>query len=284
MKRIIAMILAICTLLCLTACSSFGDAEKTNKETIKFDLSQYTDNGVLSCGLVWVTKEVSDWDKEVEMQFAYLDADGNIKSPWFSLDTYREAKDFSNGYVVLIERATFEENYDYSNCVVYNTNFQQVARLNCQIPPISGAYITNFDTQGYAYALGYDSSIDDDMLYWIDSSGLHKFEKPDRLSFSSLDEYDLNRFKMSNNHFVIVSGSNDPKYLYTNIAYIYNSNGKLKLDIEGAMRKHIDEFAITSAEVLDDNTVKFYFYGANKKRYVCTMNFNGDFVQSPKEV
>ena len=249
-------------------------------EKIRFDLSQYEDHGRLSCGLVWVTKEFSDWDEEPIMKFAYLDADGYVKSSWFSLDEYRTPRDFSNGYVII---TTFEVTEDHSNCVVYNTQFQRIASLNCKISPHEEPCISNFDNQGYSYAVGYDLNTDEEMLYWIDSSGLHEFQKNDRYSFGAIDERKLNEFKVSNNHFVIVSGSNDPNYLYTIIAHIYDSNGKLMLDIEEAMSKHSEDFAITSAEVLDNNTVKFYFYGTNKKRYVCTMNFSGDFVQSPEE-
>lgn len=284
-KKITTVFLLICLLWGVCACSTDSGLGKSKKETIKFDLSQYEDHGVLSCGLVWVTKEVSDWNKEPEVKFAYLDAEGNIKSPWFSLNKYREAVNFTNGYVILIERSVFKEGFDYSKCVVYNTEFKEIAKLNCRILPNSSAVISNFDTQGDAYAVGYDSS-SDDVLYWIDRSGAHKFEKTDSGSLSLLEKNDLNRFKRvfkSNNYFVIISGSNNPEYLYTTIACIYDGNGRLVLDIEAAMRKRMDDFAITSAEILDEKSVKFYFYGANKKRYVCTMNFKGDFIKSPKE-
>ena len=265
--------------------SQYEDHTQSPDETINFELSQYENHGTLSCGLIWVEKEVSDWNKKGERMFAYLDNNGNIKSQWFSLNAYQSAKDFKNGYVILIEKSSFKKKSDYyCNCIVYNTEFQEMATLNCQKPLLSKALITDFDSQGYAYALGYDNQTEGDMLYWIDSTGVHKFEKPDRLSFFMVDEYVLNSIRVSNGYFVVVHGSPDPKYLYTTIAIIYNQNGDFVFDIEQAMRKYVDEFAIISAVVLNDSTVNFYFYGANEKLYVCTMDFNGNFVQSPIEV
>ena len=249
---------------------------------VNFDLTKYKEHGNLACDRIWVIKEFSDWNTEVEEKFAYFDNNGNQISQWFSLKEYQHPRDFSNGYVIIIERATFEKIYDYSNCLVYNTNFYQVASLNCRNPNTAPHYITDFDSQGYSYALGYDHDKKDATLYWIDGNGAHAFEEG-KYSYAMVDKYVLQNFKVSNNYFVTVCGSSDPNYLYTNIARIYNKRGALVLDIEDAMGKYSDDYAITSATVSNDKNVKIYFYGANKKRYVCVMDFNGNFVEAPTE-
>ena len=276
MKKIILFLVIGCMLLCLSSCGVNTDSN----ETIKFDLSNYNAHGELSCGLIWVEKTVSDWNKESERQFAYFDANGNQRSKWFSFNDYLDPQDFSNGYVIVSERA-----YEHSDCIVYDTNFQEIASFTCNVDDFIGInpYVTSFDEQGYAYALGYTLTYGN-VLYFIDSNGLHMFENPERESYTMIDIDDLYRIKKTNNHFVFVSGSSDTSYLYTIIAHIYDINGELVLDIEEAMETHIEDFSITSAEVLENNTVKFYFYGVNKKRYVATMDFNGNFVKYPQEV
>ena len=261
----------------------FNSRLENRTEINDLDLSQYKDHGELSCGRIWVIKEDSDWNEDVEEKFAYLDTDGNIVSEWFSLNKYRFPRDFVNGYVIVIEEETFERIYDYSNCAIYDINFNQIASLNCRYPRSSGPYITDFDYQGYAYALGYDHSIKDDALYWIDQDGVHIFEEGRYANTIMVDEYVLRYFKMSNNYFVAACGSSDPDYLYTHIACVWNKKGKLVLDIEEVLHNYADDFAVTSAEVLENNRVRVYFYGTNKKEYVCTMDFKGNFVESPTE-
>lgn len=273
--------LLVLATLFLTGCGS----QKFDEERINFDLSEYNDHGNLSCGLIWVQKTESTWDSVPQDYFAYFDTDGNRKSEWFSCNEY-QPEDFQNNYVVLRgERRAFEDIWDYYRCTVYNKSFYKITSLYCRKPAVSSCYISDFDTQGYSFAVAYDEMQKDDVLYWIDAQGEHIFQDPiDGAAYSStssIDEYSLRKFKYSNDYFVLVDGSSDPNYLYTKIAQIYDKSGRFILDIEYQMQKHTEECAITRAEVLDDNVVEFYFYGMDKNRYACIMDFNGEFIKTP---
>lgn len=283
LKRGLVVIVAlIMFVLTFSACGDNevgNDANVTKENTINFDLSQYTSYGELSCGRIWVKRIVGDWDQEKQEQFAYLDSNGNAISPWFSSDKYESPRNFANGYVVLVENKRLGNPNNYSNCIVYNTYFKKVASLICKKGTMEKGYITDFDEQGYAYALGYDETIDDSALYWIDSAGAHKFYALNRDSDTVINRSALECFYVSNNYFVLVASN--AEYMYTEIACIYDASGKFVFSIEDAMRNYIEEFAITKTEVLGSDRVKFNFCGLDREEYVCTMDFNGNFVEEP---
>ena len=295
MKKVFVSVFTLLVLatLFLVGCGSqkFDSDRESHKgasvseERINFDLSEYNDHGNLSCGLIWVKKTESTWNSAPQDCFAYFDANGTQKSRWFSCDEYWP-EDFQNNYVVLRgAKRAFEDNWDYHRCIVYNKSFSEITSLYCRMPALSPCYISDFNTQGYSFAVAYDEKRKDDVLYWIDAQGEHIFQDPiDSEAYpptTMVDEYSLGKFKYSNDYFVLVDGSGDPDYLYTKIAQIYDKNGNFILDLEHQMRKHTEDCAITSAEVLDDNIVEFCFYGMDKNKYICVMDFDGNFIKTP---
>ncbi|MBO5040371.1 MAG: hypothetical protein J6D09_04650 [Clostridia bacterium] len=276
-KRLIVSMLSICTLMCLTACTLRGlinTPDESSKETIKFDLSQYYSHGELRCGLVWVVKETSNWDSEKEYHYAYFDAEGNIKSPWFE-GSY--PSNFTNNYVII---KTHEK--DYSYYTVYDTSFKEL----CHTPPVNGfteIWGTDIYKNVYIRATNHDADRDvyEQTLYWIDTDGLHEFERVSQLDFFD----DFWAIDSSNGFFVIVNYRHDPHIgHYTTIACIFDRTGKFVLDIQEALEEQSKipaSFDVKSAEVIANNCIKVFFYGVDNKLYVATMNFDGEFIGKP---
>ena len=96
MKKMVLLFMVFNMLLSVVGCSNVNiDSNDTSETPVNFDLTQYDAHGELSCGLIWIEKTESSYDKAPETSFAYLDISGNVKSPWFSSKDYQK-NDFFN--------------------------------------------------------------------------------------------------------------------------------------------------------------------------------------------
>lgn len=133
MKKIVIFFIALATILSLCACATNNTnarKETNDKPSVNFDLTQYDAHGELSCGLIWVEKTTSSYDKTPETTFVYLDVDGNVKSEWFSSELVYK-NDFLNDLLIMREKPYDRGNGSYVDsgaCIIYDTNFRQLAK------------------------------------------------------------------------------------------------------------------------------------------------------------
>ncbi len=281
MKKTILLLLSFLILLMLSACNeseNHGDAG--SKPSVNFDLSQYDSHGELSCGRIWVVKTISDWDTRPAKYFAYLDADGNVIYDWTPVGEvyYRGAyvdamlpQNFVNDRAMIINRGfgttatqsiiliDHNGNELYSPSWIYVEFYEQRNRER-------EYYITNFDKEGYAYFIGrvwWDGNTEGDYgVYWMDDAGIHKFNA----QLPTTDRT-LHAIERMDKYYFIAIGA---------YSILFDFQGNPIVDFKEAAGIFPD-----SIEIIDDKYIEASFIGKDDKRYVCVLDFDGNFIKSP---
>jgi len=279
MKKMMAALLVCAVLLTLSACSFSVDMGGTPAApAVNFDLSQYDAHGELSCGLIWVESTTSSYDQAAETSFAYLDTDGNVKSPWFSSEDFLKA-DFSAGLVVIRESPlTFiGGERDSAGGRVYDTDFNKLAEGIFDTNRVDGkgsleVVITDANDRGEVFAVGHIESYGNG-LFMITKDNIVKMSVQTNHLFLASTK-DLSKTKFENGYYIVDlrTGFNYPGYMG-----IFDEDGTCIFEPSEQLT-----YTVYSVKVLGDNEFEILFDGADGKRYTATVDRNGTFLTEPQ--
>ena len=279
MKRLAFILLVVLFLVSIPACSFINTAQQTEppKETVHFDLSQYKDHGELSDGIIWVTKEVSDWNTEPYDTYAYLDCDGNVIYGWNNIETYynhnsyncpaTQLKNFKNGYALIYDQSRVDNLGGYAYATIIDKTGREVAAFLIDAYESSNKIhmdYQHFNSDGYAFFIGkkdYDSQYG---MYFVDSNGVHLFQCNENSYIAGLT---LENIELINQQYLYVSWAN---------YQLFDLNGKMLIDF-----KACSEILPDTIEIIDDQYIEATFTGKDDKSYVCLLNASGDILVSP---
>lgn len=253
-------------------------------EKVNFDLSSYDSHGNLSCGRIWVTKTESSWDSSPKRYYAYLDINGNVIYGWKEIGTVLGV----HGKTEYVDDCL---PLDYVNDRAIIIGVRSDSKCSLQIIDLKGnelispehIYIdeydyfengemiynyayTNFDENGIFYFIGkvwWDGNTEGDRgFYFIDTTGIHRFNAKMNLSESL-----LNSVEKIDKYFFVKQG------IYT---CLFDSKGEVILNFRE--KANIEPYKI---EMLEDHQLKAYFIGKDNKDYQCILDFNGNFLSEP---
>ena len=285
-KKVCLIFVAFLMLMSLTACGSEKSAEKGNavKNTespvvVNFDLTQYDDHGELSCGLIWVEKTKSSYDKAPEKIFAYLDTDGNVQSEWFSSEMFYP-RDFANGMLILRKKPVeFRPSayIDYGECIIYDTGFNELARGYFEFgdgekPNMKELAILDANERGEIFAI---KDLDDDgsAFVMIKEDGVVTFSVAED-AFINVSIDNLRKTRYENGYYII-----DCRLAYNFPCYmgVFDEKGNCVFEPS----EQID-YEVYSVKVLSPNEFEVMFEGKDGKMYTVTTDHTGKFLSEPK--
>lgn len=284
MKKLMSFCLMLLMVTLLSACGSFDNTELPSNKTnqVNFDLSQYENHGELSEGLIWVEKTTSSYDQSPKTSFAYLDVEGNIKSPWFDTEEFSPS-DFVNGLVILKSNTHtfYGAKKDLANCVVYDTDFNKIA---------DGYFKVNKEVGNGQYE--YEIAI-------IDAN-----EKGEIFGFAEIDGSDYGLFKITKNNTVRFPVGDDAfleptvsnlkriekqlNYYVVDIRSTYWNNSVYYMGVFDESGNKIFEpseqmdYDVWSIEVLSDTQFQVRFQGKDSKFYTVKTDSTGTFLDEPQ--
>lgn len=283
MKKIFSLFLVCLIILMLSAC---GKIESINNDTpkmsVNFDLSQYDAHGELSCGLIWVEKTESSYDKAPETKFAYADIDGNIVSEWFDSEEFNKAN-FANDIVILKESPyTYVGGpRDYARCLVYDIQFNKL--VDGYFKTIKGENansreiaIIDANERGEVFGIatleGYDFG-----LFMVSSDGIVKFSVADD-AFIYQTINNLKRIKHENGYYIIdfrgTLGTlgNLPCYMG-----VFDKNGNCIFEPSEQL-----DYDVYSVKIISENEFEISFKGKDGNIYTVRTDNTGQFLSDPK--
>lgn len=279
MKRIAIILPIVLLLISIPACSFVNNSQQTEtqKETIRFDLTQYKDYGKLSDGIIWVIKEVSDWNAEPYDVYAYLDCDGNIIYGWNCIETYynhnsydcpaTRLQDFKNGYALIYDQSRVDNLGGYAEATIIDKTGREVATFLIDAYE-SGNKVhmdyQHFNSDGYAFFIGkkdYDSQYG---MYFVNSKGIHLFQCNKN---SYISGNTMQNIEVVNQQYLYVSWAN---------YQLFDLSGKMLIDFQ-----ECSEILPDSIEIIDDQYIEATFTGKDNNIYVCLLSARGDIIVSP---
>ena len=273
MKKITIFFITLVIMVSLCACVANDTNvpnESDNNLSVNFDLTRYDAHGELSCGLIWVEKTESSYDKSPETKFAYADIDGNIKSQWFDSDEFNKAN-FINGIVILKESPyTYVGSpRDYVRCLVYDTQFNEL---------VDGYFIIIIDANergevfGFADLEGYDFG-----LFMVNKDGVVQFPvSDDAFIYKTIDN--LKRIDYEKGYYIIdfrgTLGTlgNLPCYMG-----VFDEKGNCIFEPSEQI-----EYEVYSVEVISENEFEILFQGRDGNYYTVITDKTGKFLTTPK--
>lgn len=277
MKNLLCLLFCTAFLLYLTACGKAPESPENIEESICFDLSQYKDHGELSEGIIWVTKEVSDWDVEPYDCYAYLDCSGNVIYGWNNIKTYynhntydcpaTRPQNFKNGYALIYDQSGVDNLGGYADATIIDRTGSIVATFLIDAYE-SGNHIQmdyeHFNSQGYAFFIGKETSDSQYGMYFINSDGVHLFQCNENsyIAGNTLKDIDV-----VNQQYLYVSQSNHQ---------LFDLDGKMLIDFQ-----ECSEILPDSIEIIDDKYIEATFTGKDHNIYVCLLNASGEIISSP---
>ncbi len=277
MKKLYLLIVACVTVLLLSACVSEKNVhEDYTESSVNFDLSQYKYHGELSEGLIWVVDEVSDWDTDPYEIYAYLDCDGNVVYGWHAVGTFynygfydcpaTSLQDFKNGYALIYDNGPISKG-GFADAVLIDKNGIEFASMLISADIDNrGAKLDylDFNSQGYAFFIGREDFDENVGMYFINDSGVHKFQCNEN---SYIARYTLDNIDLINNKYLYVKWCN---------YQLFDLHGNMVMDLgelTGLQPDYID--------IVYDTYIEAHFTGKDEKSYVCVIDFNGNFINSP---
>lgn len=278
-KKIICTFLVLVFLVSTTGCYGTSNTDSRPKEeTLNFDLNQYKDHGELSDGRIWVIKETSDWDTDPHESYAYLDCDGNVIYGWHSVETYYNngfygcratiPQNFKNGFALIYNQSSVDLLGGYVDATIIDKNGLVIAEFLIEAyQSRTGDIIMDyedFNHDGYAFFIGKKSYESQKGMFFVNSSGVHKFQCNDNSYIAG--------------HTLECIDVVDGKYLYVSWCnyQLFNLNGNLVMDIGECSEVNPD-----SIDIINDKYIEARFIGKDDKNYTCVIDFNGNFVKSP---
>ncbi len=280
--------------------SNFGQSTQTNgttssntangqTQTVNFDLKQYDAHGDLSGGLIWVEKTESSYDQSPKKSFAYLDINGNVKSPWFSSSEFSKA-DFVNGFVILKESIYYVSGTttpggnvrSKARCVVYDVNFNMAAEVWIQTVEKANETrkyelaIIDANERGEIFGFGENGSSEEDDLLMITSKGVTCFNLPKKaLLYPTVNN--LKKIEMQNGYYVVdIRGDlgglgNLPCYMG-----VFDSRGRAIFQPSEQLN-----YNVYSVKVLSSNNFEIMFRGKDDRYYTARVDATGRFLTEP---
>lgn len=280
MKKVLLIFIAFTTIFCLMACASTeGINNNLSTQTVSFDLTQYDDHGELSCGLIWVEKTTSSYDKTPETTFAYLDADGNVKSEWFSSEMFYP-RDFVNGMLILRKKPVeFRPSayIDSGECIIYDTEFNELARGYFEFgdgeePNMKELAILDANERGEIFAI---KDLDDDgsAFIMIKEDGVVIFSVAED-AFINISIDNLRKTRYENGYYIIDCrlAFNFPCYMG-----VFDEKGNCVFEPSETL-----DYEVYSVKVLSPHEFEIVFEGKDGKMYTVTTDHTGKFLSEPK--
>ena len=279
LKKILCSLLFIIIVFSFSACSSFSNPNNNapTEETINFDLSQYKDHGELSEGIIWVIKESSSWDSEPSESYAYLDCDGNVIYGWRSVGTYynngsydcraTRPQNFKNGFALIYDQSGVDLLGGYVDATIINKSGVVIAEFLIDAYESRNKIVMDyedFNSDGYAFFIGKENYESQKGMFFVNSSGIHKFQCNDN---SYIAGHTLECIDVVNSKYLYVSWCN---------YQLFDLNGNLVMDIGECSEVNPD-----SIDIINDKYIEAHFTGKDDKNYICVIDFNGNFVKSP---
>ncbi len=264
MKKIGLLFMVFAMLLSVVGCSNVNiDSNDTPEKSVNFDLNQYEAHGELSCGLIWVEKTTSSYDQAPQTEFAYLDINGNVKSPWFNSEDYQK-NDFSNELLIIKSYV-----YTPSLCYIYDTEFNELFKGHfCEI--------ANANERGEIF--GFQSLDNDETsLVMINKNGSIEFPVADK-AFIYQSVENLNNIRYENGYYIIdfrgTLGTlgNLPCYMG-----VFDENGKCIFEPSEQLK-----YEVYSVKVISENRFEILFEGSDGNRYTVETDNTGKFLTEPK--
>ena len=281
MKKAILVLAIVAMLVALPSCAK-KEAPQTavvEKSPWNFDIEQYGDHGALSCGLIWVEKTESSYDTAPTTTFAYLDKDGNVKSPWFDSKLYTKAN-FMNNMLVLQQSPYTEEggSRDYATCIVYDTEFNVLWEGNAKTVTGEDGHtrsiaIANPNSRGEVFAF---ANVDGDKLdlIMVTKDGLVKFPVAES-AFTYKTVANLENIALEGDYYIIDFRStvgNSPCYMG-----VFDLEGNLIFE-----PSEVVEYVVYSVNVKGENEFEITFKGKDWKDYSVTTDNTGAFLTKPE--
>ncbi len=256
------------------------EIDDVNSEaSLNFDLSQYKEYGEWSEGLIWVIKETSDWDTEPYLSYAYLDRDGNVIYGWDRVGTYRDSN-FNIGHYD--RRARYPQNFKNGFALIYNYSnldwgYVETTMIDKNGRVVAEFYIDayerrngeanmnyrDFNYKGYAFFIGKEYYASEEGMFFINDSGIHKFEH---------NENSIHSVVAMESIYII----ND-KYFHDPWSdQLFDINGNLVMDIG-----ECSEIRPDYIKIINDKYIEGTFKGKDDKNYICVIDFNGNILKAP---
>lgn len=287
MKKLLLILSAVLSLSILCSCETFnfGSFQKSEEEQIELDLTQFSDHGNWSDGIIWCETEQNDWEKGTTHTFAYYDKKGNRISEPFDSERYTP-RDSENGWIVLFEESPYTENgiVGYTanagnyKASVYRASpqFSYVSYIYCYRPFDNTPYDSDFSLAATESEFFYVGKLDDseiNELYCMNSNGAYiRFRLPDDIRAVGFHRDDLEIIEHDSGYYFVGNATS----IDTEYKYIFDDNGNLVLDFNNTRISNVYKIEITS-----DNNMEVSFIGADHNYYICTMDLQGNILKSP---
>ncbi len=252
--------------------------KSTEPSAVNFDLTQYDNHGEPSCGLIWVEKTISSYDKAPETTFAYLDVDGNEKSQWFSSEMFYP-RDFVNGMLILRKKPVeiHGVHIDYGECIIYDTGFRELARGYFEFgdgekPNIKELAILDANERGEIFAIK-DLGDDGSAFVMIKEDGVTRFSVAED-AFINISIDNLRKTRYENGYYII-----DCRLAYNFPCYmgIFDEKGNCVFEPS----KQID-YEVFSVNIISADVFEVMFEGKDGKMYTVTTDHTGKFLSEPQ--
>lgn len=311
-KRLLALLLAAVMALCLAACGGKDELpeggiapdedipnqeydpeweaeqeQKYENEKYGLDLSMYDDHGEWHYDRMWVHKTEASWDA-VKGYYGYIDREGNLIGQW-----HEEVTDDNNDY-------SYEEfvGYELENVPWHVPgDFQgeyAVVRCKSYGSTASGAYVEIIDRQGnsigrftpyfgtYSYRShtlmlnDFAEKLCNDRLFWdFDWGEVY-------MSWIEDGQFLLKRIEDSPYSAYYIQDKINGYYPYLNC---YDGESDFGLIAENGDHVMVDcemDYEVTKLiPSATEETVEVYFLGADDRKYVVVLDFDGNWLTEP---